>query len=106
MDNVILIGKQRILEIYRSCGWENGEDLGEFKVDELSGILNPMSYKQLKNFEQGKYTIQDKVFYTKKIIDTTDIYTFVDGTKYIIDDIKSWDDSKLVKYILKRCING
>lgn len=111
MDNIILIGSHKTIEILKDGGWVDGEEVGEQSLGTLYGISNPMSYKMLKNFEAGKYTQQDQVFYSKQYLDCQGAYTYMmdkskKNIKYIVDDIKTWDDSILVKYILKRCTNG
>ena len=87
------------------------EMVEEQKVAEITGISNPMNYKILQSFESGKYTTQDQVFYSKDIIDIKGTHTYMidrlgNKVKYMIDDVKCWDDADLVKYILKRCLDG
>lgn len=112
MDNVILIGKYKTIEVFKAGGWVDGEQVEEQKIGELYGISNPMSYRMLKNLESGKYTQQDQVFYSKDYIDSTvGTHTYMtdrrgNRIKYMIDDVKGWDDCDMVKYILKRCLDG
>lgn len=111
MDNIILIGKHKTIQIMKEGGWVDGEEVEEQLIGTLYGISNPMNYKMLKNLESGKYTQQDQVFYSKQYLDCQGAHTYMEDRggnriKYVIDDIKAWDDSVLVKYILKRCVNG
>lgn len=111
MDNVILIGKHKTIEVFKQGGWVDGEQVPEQKVAEIRGISNPMNYKTLQSFEGGKYTTQDQVFYSKDTIDIKGTHTYMfdrlgNKVKYMIDDVKCWDDADLVKYILKRCLDG
>lgn len=111
MDNVILIGKYKTIEVFKQGGWVDGEEVPEEKIGELYGISNPMSYKMLKNLESGKYTEQDQVFYSKDLIDISGTHTYMfdrlgNKIKYMIDDVKAWDDADMVKYILRRCLDG
>lgn len=110
MDKVIIIGKWKKLEIFKSGGWVDGEFQPELKTSELNCVVNPMSYKTLQTFESGKYTTQDLVAYSKDIIDIKGTHTYMTDklgtrTKYYVDDVKTWDDADLVKYILKRAVN-
>lgn len=111
MDNVILIGKFKTIELFKKGGWVDGEQVEQQKIGELYGISNPMTYKMLQNFEAGKYTSQDQVFYSKDYVsDLKDVFTYMTdklgvSTKYYVDDVKTWDDADLVKYILKRAVN-
>lgn len=111
-DNIILIGKWRVLEVVKEGGWVDGEYIEGGKVAGLRCIANPMSAKFLKNFESGKYTMQDYVLYSKEYIkdwkNATVEITDKRGVpnKFNIDDVKEWDDSDLVKYLLKRVIDG
>lgn len=111
MDRVIIIGKWKKIEIFKSGGWVDGEFQPELKVSELNCITNPMNYKTLQTFESGKYTTQDLIAYSKDIIDIKGTHTYMfdrlgNKVKYMIDDVKCWDDADLVKYILKRCLDG
>lgn len=111
-DRPILIGSWRVLEVVKEGKWVDGEWIKGGKVGDIRCIVNPMSAKFLKNFESGQYTMQDQVAYsydyakewengTVEIADKRGI-----KNKFVIDDVKEWDDSDLVKYLLKRVLDG
>lgn len=110
MDDIILIGKWRDIELLKEGGWVDGEFTEGESIGKLHCILNPMSAKFLKNFEQGKYTMQDMVAYSKQYIKNCKNATVLiqnkrgEVEKFTVDDVKEWDDSVLVKYLLKRVI--
>lgn len=111
-DNIILIGKWRKLQIKGEDIWVDGELVPSPIIGEINCILNPMSSKMLKNFESGQYTMQDYVAYSREYLDNWRNGTVVIADKrgvestYKVDDMKEWDDSDLVKYILKRVLDG
>lgn len=108
MDNVVLIGKFKTIEIFKNDEYIDGELIKGGKIGEVYGIINPMTSKMLKNFEAGKYTLQDQIIYSKDYIDIEQgIYCYLSDKrgkkiKYIFDDIKEWDDCDLIKYLIRR----
>lgn len=111
-DNIILIGKWRTLELTKEGGYIDGEWVEGGVIGTINCIVNPMSAKFLKNFESGQYTMQDYVAYSRDYIEewegATVIITDKRGkpNKFKVDDVKEWDDSDLVKYLLKRVLDG
>lgn len=111
-DNIILIGKWRTLEMISEDKWVDGELIPGGVIGSINCILNPMSSKMLKNFESGQYTMQDYVAYSKEYLEGWENGTVIIAdkrgveNKYKVDDMKEWDDSDLVKYILKRVLDG
>lgn len=114
IDKIILIGQWKTIPVFKDGGWVDGELIQGEKIADLRCILNPMSAKFLKNFESGQYTMQDMVAYSRQYVENwqnatvqvTNRYGCVE--EFTIDDVKVWDDSELIKYLLKKKvgING
>lgn len=98
--NVNLIGNFIKLPIESNSKWENGKKIDGKIKKYISGIVMPLSNKDLKNIPAGLYDFDDRKLYTKDTVETGEKVIYR-GKRYIIKSFRDWEEADLHIYILK-----
>lgn len=97
---VKLIGNFINLPIESSSKWKNGKLITGENIKTISGIVMPLSNKDLKNIPAGLYDFDDRKLYTKDTIEPGEKIKYK-GKKYLVKSFRNWEEADLHIYILK-----
>ncbi len=97
---VKLMGKMIDLPIEGKSKWKFGKLVTGREKEVISGIVMPLSNKDLKNIPAGLYDFDDRKLYTKDIAEPGEKVIYR-GKKYIIKSFRDWEEADLHIYILK-----
>lgn len=97
---VKLMGKMIDLPIEGNSKWKNGKLITGENKKVISGIVMPLSNKDLKNIPAGLYDFDDRKLYTKDTAEPGEKVIY-GGKKYIIKSFRNWEEADLHIYILK-----
>ena len=99
--NILILGKTQTLTIIEDGAWVNGTWIEGPQGGQVKGTVMNLKPKEIENIEPGKYSKEDRKFYTKDTVTDGQKVTWK-GNTYEANSFRDYEDADLKIYILKR----